>query len=243
MTSRPFSRLFPLLCAWALWTGCTTAYVVKVDAISPPPQTQVVKAKEAVSYRIKNRNPAVDEQGLRYKEAVDYLKTALSSKGLYEAPNAEQADMIVELDYGIEQPKVKMRPDSVPIYAQVGGGLRRKQVAVTDSKGQTSLRDVAVFDPPSTEIVGYRDVLTPVTTYEKYLRISARENKEGVEGRPPAEIWSVNLTSEDESKDLRKYLPLLASASVDYISKDSSKQKTIKIREKDEAVAFIKKGM
>jgi hypothetical protein len=102
---------------------------------------------------------------------------------------------------------------------------------------------VAVYEAPRTELVGYQDVMTPVTVYEKYLRMSAHENKEISEGKAPAEVWSVNVSTEDESKDIRKYLPMLASASTEYIGKDSSNQKTIKLREKDEVVGFIKKGM
>ena len=79
--------------------------------------------------------------------------------------------------------------------------------------------------------------------YEKYLRISARENKQMEEGRPPPEIWSVNVSSEDKSDDLRKYLPILASASVDYIGKDSGEKQTVRLKETDSAVGFIKKGM
>ena len=58
-----------------------------------------------------------------------------------------------------------------------------------------------------------------------------------------SEIWSVRLSNEDQSKDLRKYLPILATASIDYIGKDSTTQKTVNIKETDPGIAFIKKGM
>jgi hypothetical protein len=228
-------------------SGCGTTYDVKVDAISKPAHdptaTAVAPAKEAVSYTIQNKNPAVDSESLRYKEAAEYVKTALSGKGLYEAPSLEKADMIVEVDFGIDTPRTKMEESTVPVYAQVGGGVRYEEVSVAGRNGTVTTRTVPVFDPPRTELVGYQDVITPVTVYDKYLRLSARENKETTEGKPPAEIWSVNVSTEDESKDLRKYLPLLASASVDYIGKDSNTQKTIKLKETDPGVGFIRKGM
>jgi hypothetical protein len=92
-------------------------------------------------------------------------------------------------------------------------------------------------------MVGYQEVITPVSIYEKYLRISAHENKPVVEGKPPTEIWSVSVTSEDESKDLRKYLPLLASASANYIGKDTHAETVVKVKENDPAVTFVKKGL
>ena len=82
-----------------------------------------------------------------------------------------------------------------------------------------------------------------VTIYEKYLKITARENKPASEGRPPAELWSIHASAEDESKDLRKYLPIMASATVDYIGQDSSSQKVVKVKADGPGVGFIRKGM
>ena len=82
-----------------------------------------------------------------------------------------------------------------------------------------------------------------VVVYEKYLKLSARENSEQVEGRPQQEIWTIDVISEGESRDIRKTLPVLAAASIDYIGKDSQGQKTIRIKDKDSDIAFVKKGM
>jgi len=152
--------------------------------------------------------------------------------------------MIVEVDYGVEPPRVVLERTSMPIYAQVGGGVRYETVMVgTDSRGNPIYRTVAVYEPTRTELIGYQEMVTPVAKYEKYLRISARENAEMVEGRPPPELWSVNVSSEDESDDLRKYLPILASASIDYIGKDTGSKQTIKMKETDAAVGFVRQGM
>jgi hypothetical protein len=82
-----------------------------------------------------------------------------------------------------------------------------------------------------------------VTIYEKYLRITARENKIASEGRPPAELWSIQASAEDESKDLRKYLPIMASATMDYIGEDSTNQKVVKVKADGPGVEFVRKGM
>jgi hypothetical protein len=246
MPQRSASTLFVILSSAAvasLFVGCTTSYEVKVDAISKPTaEMKTANSADPVSYRIRNKNPSVDQESLRYKEAVEYVKTALSGKGMYEASDPEKAEVIVDLDYGMEAPRVKIEQASQPIYAQVGGGVRYEEVPVTTGK-VISTRTVAVYEPPRTELVGYQDVMAPVTVYEKYLRMSAHENKESIEGQPAGEVWSVSVSTEDESKDLRKYLPLLASASVDYIGKDSSNQQTIKLKENDQSVGFIKKGL
>jgi hypothetical protein len=219
--------------------GCATSstYQVKVDAITKPTPAA------AQSYKLKSKDPRLGEENLRYREAAEFVKTALSGKGLYEAPSEDRADMIVELDYGMDAPRSKMERVSVPVYAQVGGGVRYDSVPVTDARGNTSFRTVAVYDAPKSELIGYDDMPRMVTIYEKYLKITARENKASTEGRPPAELWSIHATAEDESKDLRKYLPIMASATIDYIGQDSSSQQVVKVRADGPGVGFIRKGM
>lgn len=219
--------------------GCATSsrYDVKVDAISKP--TPVATQ----SYKLKSKDPRLGDESLRYREVAEYVRTALSGKGLYEAPSEDKADMIVELDYGMDAPRAKAERVSVPVYAQVGGGVRYESVPVTDSRGNTSFRTVAVYEAPRSELVAYDNVIRQVNIYEKYLKITARENKAASEGRPPAELWSIHASAEDESKDIRKYLPIMASATVDYIGQDSSSQKIVKVRADGPGVVFIRRGM
>ena len=232
----------PLAAAFlvSLFAGCASSptYKVKVDAITKP-----VASSSGPSYKLKSKDPRLGEENLRYREAAEFVRTALSGKGLYEAPSEERADMIVELDYGMDAPRAKMERVSVPVYAQVGGGVRYDSIPVTDSRGNTSYRTVAVYEPPRNELVGFDDMPRMVTIYETYLKITARENKAASEGRPPAELWSIHASAEDESKDLRKYLPIMASATVDYIGQDSSSQKVVKVRADGPGVGFIRKGM
>lgn len=219
-------------------SGCATSYDVKVDAITQP------KPKEAAaSYRIKNKNPTTEEDNLRYKEATNYVKTALSGHGMYEAPEDAVPDVIVEIEYGVEAPSVRMERTSVPIYSQSGGGVKYNPLPVPIANGSVLQRTIPVYDAPDSQLVGYQEVVTPVAVYEKFLHISARENKPKTDGATPTEIWSVNTTLEDESKDIRKYLPLLASASMESIGTDTGSRKTIKLKESDQNVDFVKKGL
>src|SRR5207248_7187511 len=97
----PLSSLL-IVCSVALLSGCTSSYEVKVDSLAKP------KAEEAISYQIHNKNPLLADDSLRYKEAANYVKTALSGKGLYEAPENTKPDLVVDLDYGIGPPHTKM---------------------------------------------------------------------------------------------------------------------------------------
>lgn len=243
MTSRPnlVDRLkgLPGLCALLLaLSGCTTTYNFKVDAISNP------NVQPGMSYKIANVNSGGEPDDLRTQEAGSWVKTALSGKGLYEAPTLEDADMIIELEYGMEEPRTKMKTISTPIYAEVGGGVRYIQVPVTNKDGKVTLTTVAVREPSKREYVGERESVIVQTVYEKYMRISARENAPDDESDSRgAQAWSVYVTNEDEKDDLRAYLPVMASAAIDFIGENSETQQEVKLKDTDDVVTFVKKGM
>jgi hypothetical protein len=227
-----------LVTAGLLLAGCATTHQVKVDALAKP------NAEEAISYEIKNRNPLIADDSLRYKEAANMVKTALSGKGLYEAPPNVKPDIIVDLDYGVGPPQMRKETVSEPVYITVPGQIRTERVQVgTDSQGRPIYQTITVQDAPTTEFAGFREYVITVVVYEKYLKLSARENKEMEEGRPPQEVWTIDVISEGESRDIRKSLPVLAAASIEYIGKDTQGQKTVRIKDTHSDIAFVKKGM
>ena len=220
------------------FAGCATTHEVKVDSLAKP------NAEASISYEIKNRNPHVADDSLRYKEAANMVKTALSGKGMYEAPPNTKPDLVVDLDYGVGPPQMKKETVSEPVYITVPGQIRTERVQVgTDSQGRPIYQTITVQDPPTTEFAGFREYIVTVVVYEKYLKMSARENKEAAEGRPQQEVWTVDVTSEGESRDIRRNLPVLVAATIDYIGKDSQGQKTIRIKDSHSDIAFVKKGM
>ncbi len=223
-----------------LGSSCaSTGYDVKLNAAAKP------QAKAAISYRIESKSPNVDTSTLRYQEAENFVKTALSGKGMYEAPKPELADMVVDLDYGIGPPQISRKAMTEPIYQNIPGSTKTETVQVgTDIRGNPIYSTVSTSEPARQEYLGDREYSLAVTVYEKHLTVTAHENKEASEGKGPKTVWGVQVTSEDESKDLRKYLPVLIAASIEYIGKDSGGEiKTIKVDEKDPAIAFVKKGL
>ncbi|HEX2852551.1 MAG TPA: hypothetical protein VHO24_04880 [Opitutaceae bacterium] len=212
---------------------------MKVDSLSQP------AAENSIAYQLKTSNPDLDPESLRHKEAEKFVRTALSGKGLYEAPKPEMADMVVSIDYGISPPKVSQEVRSEPMYRTIPGAIVTQVVEIGKDRNGNPIYSTVTFQEPSRqEYMGEREYMVTYVTYEKYLRVSARENTPAIEGRPPAEIWTVDVTTEGESRDLRKALPVLAAATIEYVGKDSRGQKTIKLKDtKDGAVAFVKKGM
>lgn len=232
--------LRPLLVAAGLlaWAGCqTNTYSVKVNAIANEEKAS------GESYRVVTKNGGDPRTDLRTREAVEYVKAALSGRGLYEAPNPESADMVVEVDYDVEPPRVEFETRSVPVFARMEGGVRSVIVPTRNSNGQVTYRRISVMDPPTQELIGFEDKTIPVTVYEKYLRVSARENVQSGDDKPPEQLWSVYVSNEAEDDDIRKALPVLASVVVDYIGVTTEEDHEVKVDSETEEVAFIKQGM
>ncbi len=220
--------------------GCNTTYEMQVDAIkNPQPSTS-----EAESYVLVPRDPATDTNDLRYKETVNWIKTALSAKGMYEALDPLKADMVIEVDYGMEPPRQEIKIVEEPVFQTVRGPGRYVTQQVTDSQGRVRTIQVYVPGRVSNELVGYRERAISTIVNEKYLVLTSKENLMEQSGDKPAEeLWSVTVTNEDESDNLREYLPIMASAATDYIGEDTQTAQKVKLKSDDEVVAFVKKGL
>jgi len=195
--------------------GCASTYTFKVDAINNP------EVEGLYSYKIVSTNPEASEEDLEFKEAAEYIKTTLSAKGMYEAPDVEHADMIIDLSYGVGEPQVEFKT----YYQPVNGGWihRGKRYRV--------------------ELVGMEERVVPITVYEKHIRLTSLDNTQSDESEGPVQAWSIYVKNKDQSDDLRKYLPLMAAAAIKYVGENTETQQEIKVRENDDEVSFVKAGL
>ncbi len=243
MSARPrlrINRSTALACLVLALFGaaCTTTHRVEVDALSRP------KAEEKISYRIRSTNTQNPEDTLRYQEAARFVKTALSGRGLYEAPKEELADVIIDLDYGIGPPEVRQEVRREPVYQTIRGRAYVTTIVVgKDKNGNPITQRVVHREPDRQEFVGFREYLVTNVYYEKYLRMSARENRRDGEGGIPPEVWTVAVSTSGQSDDLRKHLPVLAAATIDHIAEDTRGRVDIKLKEDSPDIEFVKKGM
>jgi hypothetical protein len=218
--------------------GCAHTYETKVVAIAKP------KATEATSYRVRVKNSPTPNDDLRIREAENHVKTALSGQGLYEAPKEELADLIVELDYGIGPPRTRQEEVREPVYRTRPGRLITQTVQVgPDRNGNPIYQTTTYQEPSTTEYIGDRVYYITVITYEKHLALTAHETKQPSEGQPRREVWRVEVSCDDESKDLREYVPVLAAASIDYIGKNTDGAKAVAVKATNPDVAFVRKGL
>lgn len=218
-----------LLTASVLLGGCTSApHDVRIDADvnALPPGTTPPQ-----SYWIKTRQSSATVESLRYKEAVGHIKTALSGQGLFEAPNEQNADMVVELEYGVRSRRQRFDVDE----------SRPEKTAARKPREETDpAEEGTTVDERGT---GRREVELDTDFYEKRLSIEARSRRKSDDDPTPELLWRVTAKNTDHNNDLRKFVPILAAATIDYIGKDTGGEKRIKVDDDGTDLAFVKKGL
>ncbi len=233
-----FTPFITLLAALVL-AGCSSTYSFKVDAINNPDPN----VKELKSYKIVSSNAQINEDDLEFQEVSQYIKTALSGKGYYEAPAIDNADMVIDVSYGVSEPQTDFKTKTSPAYGRSSGGYKTISTPVIDRNGNVRYVNSTVFTPPRVEMIGVQEQIVPIITYEKYLRMTSRDNRDKENNENPTQVWSIYVKNKDESENLRKYIPLMAAAAIPYVGENTENQQEIKIKEEDDIVDFVKKGL
>lgn len=184
------------------------------------------------SYSMPSANPRIAQDAPRYPEAVKSVKTGLAAKGMREATDPQRADLVVSLDYGVGP--AQRRQDTIlePVFVTVPGAVETIEVADgMDSKGNPIYRRETRRDPPTTQLTGFRDRPISYVVYEKYARVTARDNKPAASGGPPEVVWTIEATCEGDSRNLRKDLPLMVAAIIETIGTDTRGSKSVRLKD------------
>ena len=201
---------WPAVCALLLLvlTGCQTVHSVKVDAINDPSKAT------GTAYRLEMFDPTGSQSEEVGAMVQSIVRDALGARGMYETPRGVPPDIVITAEYG------------------VGPG----QMQIQYNSGATILTSMGAVGGGSAK---------PVLVHEKFIKLTARlpgqaapvpagPTRRGSQKRGE-EIWSVQVSVEDERKELPRYLPVLASVMVDYIGTNTGEEKHLQV---DEAKAI-----
>lgn len=217
-----------LLIASLLLGGCASSYNVRVDAL------RMADQPAEKSYTL-TKGPEVKGGDLFYNEVSRYVMRALETRG-YSAGGAG-VNYLIEVDYGMAEPQTNIIEDREPIYDYVGGGYRTIRQEVSDGAGGTKVITTRIHEEPRRVLTGYRTTTRPVTIYPKYLSLTAYNPKKS------QEYWKVSATTRDRNDDIRFYIPIMTTALINSIDSDSGRRKTIRIKEDDAALQYIRTGV
>ncbi|MEM9160010.1 MAG: hypothetical protein AAGB46_13270 [Verrucomicrobiota bacterium] len=237
---QPILILISALAALFLY-GCKTTYNMEVDANRNP---NITATDGGESYIIVPRDPNMDTESYEYQQTEAWIKNALAGKGLYEALTPEDADMVIEIDYGMEPPRMEHKIVEEPVWVVVQSPPRTVATQVVDpNTGKVTTVYTRVPGERRKELSHYEERVITRIVNEKYMEIAAKENTlEETGDRPSQELWSVQVRNDDSNNDLGEYLPILAAATADYIGEETPETEKLKIKEDDEVVDFVKTG-
>jgi hypothetical protein len=237
-TTRLSVRPVLLLAAFAFsFASCAHVQVHKmqVEAAARP------DAERRISYVVRDTSlPAAAP--IDSAAAGKFVRTALSAKGLYEAPAADLPDLEVTFNYDVVK-RTRERQWEEPVYRNIPGGSHTIfEPGGFDLNDNLTIRTVSVQDPPVKVLVRYFHRTETEVTYEKSLHIVATERKPSSPGAP-ARVWDISIACEEKTPDMEKIMPLLAAAGCDRIGTNTDGPITVRLRDKDEVVAFINRGL
>lgn len=227
-----------IVVALAICTGgCATVHRFEVDAVKSEYVNVPGKA-----FCVVNGNPELGSDDLRFQQAREYVVTALSGRGMFEVDDTSQADLLVEVDFGQVGPIQRVELLEVPVW--VSGDAINGILADPETKPGPRPRAVTLARMTATETgSGYDTHVTIITEYERFLRLSAREAQPDPDGPGPREVWSVVVENTSGHGDLDADLPLLVAAALDAVESDTGGIVEVDLKESDERIAFVRRGL
>ncbi|HEX9781999.1 MAG TPA: hypothetical protein VGA56_04605 [Opitutaceae bacterium] len=224
-TSLCFSALGALA---ALSTGCATHYKYGVEAVN-----QAADGNAHLSYQLVDVRPGAKAGDPLFSRASRDVQTALSSKGLYAAPAGTTPHLVIEVDFGISAPVVTHRIRKEPVFVMVP---RASGLSASYGGDLRSGRMEPLY-------LESREIPYIVTTYEKFLRLTAREHGPSSAGSRGRQIWSVFVANQDKSDQLARHVRLMAAAAMDHIGRDLASERRVVLTMRDGRVVFVERGM
>lgn len=232
MKLKTLGVLLPLLVL--LLTGCATRYTFKIDAISDGSMSG------SGSFYLVSGNADMKENDLRFKEAAEYVATALEGKGYTRASDIAKADMLVELSFSVGEPKDVLDVRHYPDTYWTPGLAYMISIPVYDSSGiLIAYENRTVYRPPRS-YTRWEEHIDTSTVYNKELTLTAYDNRLGASISEPQQLWSVTVSNLDYSENLRAYLPYLIAAALPYIGEDTGSQVFMHLDRDDPQAEFIR---
>jgi hypothetical protein len=209
-----------------LMSACATRVAVNVNAISDMERTQYGK-----KYFLTNVNNEVPSDDLYFKEFRRYFDYALQQKGYTKADSRDQADLEIQLHYGISDGRTGVQTYSWPIYETFGGESMTITEKVTDSGGQSRTVRRTIYVPATVRQVGNSYETRSYTIYNRYVNLAALP----IDGDKKP-VWNINVHSVGESSDLRAIMPYLAAAALPYLGENSGQEQQLELGPEDPVI-------
>lgn len=188
------------------------------------------------SYVIVRTEDQQSANPFEFREYAGHIERALSLKGLRRVKDLKQADLAVFVEYAIGDAETQRISRAVPIFGQTGTSSSQTLGHI----GPGGTFSANTTNTPSYGITGVVQRTDDITTFKRFLRVTAMDLPTYRATEKLNEAWRVEVRSEGSKGDLRAILPIMAFAASPYMGKDTGKALEVKTKEKSkEYKAFI----
>lgn len=214
----------PLLLA--LLASCSLGpqlYEVKVDSLASE------SLPEGRNYVLTSAMEGTPSSDLQFQELARQLHWALQDQGFIAAQNEAEADLVIGLAYGVSGPIEKKeyfrqavweRNDVISVYRPRNYGSRR------DCR-----TDIGYFPVPRYRVTGYTEGSRTITSYNQFLKVTARQSRQIASSTMAPELWSLECQLNSERNDLRAAFPVMLAGGRFYFGKSSGRTVTFELEE------------
>ncbi len=208
---------FVLIAIGLVASGCATTsatHAVRITAAAEP------TSKFGYAYLLAKDSAGRAATDPFHVEMTERIRTALAQRGMYEAFDPNQADVIVSFDYGEHPPYTQVTTVTEPVLmgpGSMGPGLGMGGASIPPLASGPGL-------PAGHPSVVMVETLRITRTSEKYLRLDGRANTEDKK-----RIWSVDATVEDEGTPIAECIPAMVDAVIEYIGAVTPQPETLVI--------------
>jgi len=208
--------------------SCVTAtrYGVNVDSIGSDVQLSTK------SYIVLPTSSDTKPSDLRFLEFASYIEKLLLKNQYHRVDTIDGADIIVFLTYGIGDPREHQFTYSIPTWGQTGISSSSTSGTIHTS-GNTATFSGSTSYTPTYGIVGSNTYSRTYTTYFRYLKIEAFDNRLFQETRKEVQLWSTIVTSTGSSGDLRRVMPYMLAAAEPYMLSNTGQVVRVIVYEND----------
>jgi len=227
-------KTLPALIVLSILTSCTPRHYFKVDAISGG------EIQTSGSVFLVSGSADMKDSDLRFKEAANFVQTALEGKGFHVVEDIKSADTLVEISFGVADPREITEVRSYPQTYWHPGFSYAIRIPIYDKGGFVIDYQTRIVREPSRSYTHWEDRVETGTVFEKFLKIEAYDNRLGAPSQEPLQLWSVVVSNSDYSDDIRDYLPYMVAAAIPYIGQDTGSQVFVSMQDDDPIAQFIR---
>lgn len=156
-----------------------------------------------------------------FNEYANLLEKSFSSKGWSRLPANSQPHMVVVVSYGMGPPNTRQYQYSVPTYGKTGSNSYTTGT-VTSFGGFTNL-NATTTTIPTYGITGSETRLGTITTYDRWLGVSAIDWAEYSRTGKLNRVFDVAVKSTGTGGDLRAVMPYMAMSAGRYAGVNSGR--------------------